>query len=529
MSFLGGINGFAGLNRAQALSEAARLSSRLQGTSARFAHAYDPTGLFQDRAGTIPVSAYEDVIGLAVDKSQHRGKTTAQFIAEQPELNPTPAASYDKLDGVSYLTIASGLTLVEGDYYQIQFSVTDHTAGQPGLRLGGEQTGSILTSTGNYAFSCIIRAGATAEDALLEIAGGLGVLTVSNVSIKHVGHCFVAPLDSARPRWKWRPHTGWAGFAAAMAGQDPLALEAVGVPAGSDATIDSSSQDGYESSAGTTASRAYANFTTTAGRFYRVRMAWDCTGGGAPTIYPRNGWSGGGASLSTVSVPLAGSGAASVDFIFHADSTTSSLLWVAGGTSASAVDMQITGLEIQEVPASVPLVHFFENSSGKNLQGLDYSVGGSKVMTCMAVRPTEFGSTSVLFELSPASYANSGSFAGFIDTGGTLSFRTYGTVATVAVSTEKLAAGEDAVVSFRGDTENDINTIDLDGVEVASNSGDQGGGDYATYDLNIGSRSGGSVYPFIGEYMCFIQVPGDDPATEVLMQSVARLAMEGAL
>ncbi len=146
----------------------------------------------------------------------------------------------------------------------------------------------------------------------------------------------------------------WAQY---VAGLETITIEDVLVPGGYDNTIDTWSQDGYESSAGTTASRVIANFTTVVGRWYRVKHTWSAIGGAAPTVYPRSGWSGAGATLGAFQVPGASAAPTENHVYFKATTTQSSLLWVAGTTSA--VDMVVTGLQIVDLGAG----HFTQPSA----------------------------------------------------------------------------------------------------------------------------------------------------------------------
>lgn len=80
----------------------------------------DTTSLYQDSAGTTPVTGASDPVGLVLDKSQTGGKTAAQFIADQPEL-VTNGDFSDGLTGWSDHSNLGGVTSVIDGALHVQY------------------------------------------------------------------------------------------------------------------------------------------------------------------------------------------------------------------------------------------------------------------------------------------------------------------------------------------------------------------------------------------------------------------------
>jgi hypothetical protein len=76
-------------------------------------------------------------------------------------------------------------------------------------------------------------------------------------------------------------------------------------------------------------------------------------------------------------------------------------------------------------------------------------------------------------------------------------FRSIGTLSSQATSAGSYAAPITCVLTGRGDISGDSSTLRLNGSQIASNSADQGTGNYGSYPLQIGRRGGFSL-PFNG-------------------------------
>jgi hypothetical protein len=125
----------------------------------------DITSLYQDSAGTTPVTQAADPVGLVLDKSQMGGKTAAQFIADQPELlinndfdsglngwtvtNASPPSYQITTSGGILHFEAAGsspllrlealsLSMTTGNYYVLEVDVAELNSGTLKFDMNGE-------------------------------------------------------------------------------------------------------------------------------------------------------------------------------------------------------------------------------------------------------------------------------------------------------------------------------------------------------------------------------------------------------
>lgn len=104
----------------------------------------DFSSLYQDSAGTIPVTGAGDPVGLVFDKSQMGGKTATQFIADQPNLNPD-------WSGGSVGVVGSGGALPSGWWHNTdQATIHDITLNEDGTTT--VDATFIITAAGSNRF-----------------------------------------------------------------------------------------------------------------------------------------------------------------------------------------------------------------------------------------------------------------------------------------------------------------------------------------------------------------------------------------
>lgn len=167
---------------------------------------YDPsdlTTLFQDSAGTTPVTAVEQPVGLMLDKS--RGLVLG------PELNTGNvifiAASWTNAGGgvfngsasSSYfaLNATDGLAFVRGKICKITFTVSNYVSGT--LRFGLDNNYSTYTTFSNGTYSVYLTVGSANADDIL-IWGSSFTGSVSNISVRELpgNHAFQT-TSASRP------------------------------------------------------------------------------------------------------------------------------------------------------------------------------------------------------------------------------------------------------------------------------------------------------------------------------------------
>lgn len=124
--------------------------------------------------------------------------------------------------------------------------------------------------------------------------------------------------------------------------------------------------------------------------------------------------------------------------------------------------------------------------------------GTDKIFVGAAIRKLSDAARGMVVELSATDASNNGSFALTApnSAAGNYAFESKGTALTDAVAAT-YAAPITAVVSGLGSIAADSNLIRVNGVQIDSDSGDQGTGNYGTYPVYIGRR-GGTTLPFSG-------------------------------
>lgn len=175
-------------------------------------------GLWQDAAGTTPVTALGQPIGLALEKSRWGGKTYAQVMAEQPELLPNSFSSgnWNIVDGLSSISsgtlhllsnsVTSGAIFyaTNGSPYnaskahEVELVVSDFVKGGVRVWTGSGYT-SGFTSNGTFKFKVVFP-----SDQHIRVYGA----TTDNdlkvrISIKEIpGNHAYQTTSGSRPLWQ---------------------------------------------------------------------------------------------------------------------------------------------------------------------------------------------------------------------------------------------------------------------------------------------------------------------------------------
>lgn len=167
-------------------------------------------GLFQDAAGTTPVTALGQPVGLALDKSRWGGKTFAQVMAGQPEIWQHSAASvvgesqilgentyriFTSDTSNSYVANTAALTL--GQFYEVTFNIDSIAVVGEGIRVA--DNGARFNTTGPKR--SIVQAENTT--AFIKRNGVACDYQISNVSFKEIpGNHASQSTSGARPLWQ---------------------------------------------------------------------------------------------------------------------------------------------------------------------------------------------------------------------------------------------------------------------------------------------------------------------------------------
>ena len=181
---------------------------------------YDPNDLstmFQDTAGTIPVTTAEQPVGLMLDKSKGLLRTeklvNPDFDSDTAWLK---AASVTISNGSAILNVAGGnpvlrqnVGLTAGKWYEVTVDVTEVTSGSSVFRIygtGGSDAIFNISSAGTYKAMTRVRSDATG---LIGFSGSSTSMKISSVSFKEIAgnHAYQTTLAS-RPILRKNAVTG---------------------------------------------------------------------------------------------------------------------------------------------------------------------------------------------------------------------------------------------------------------------------------------------------------------------------------
>jgi len=143
--------------------------------------------------------------------------------------------------------------------------------------------------------------------------------------------------------------------------------------------------------------------------------------------------------------------------------------------------------------------------------------GYSRIGGCAGVFRASGSGTAVIFEFSPSTTSNNGSF-GMLGAASFATFRSKGT-ATVSTATSGLAVAPSLNV-FTGyaSITDDITQMTSNGWATGSMTSDQGAGPYGTYALNLFRRNNASL-PLFGS--CYGVIVLADPTPDELILMTA--------
>lgn len=169
---------------------------------------YDPsdlTTMFQDSAGTTPVTAVEQPVGLILDKSKNL-QVGAEIVTNGDFSNGSTGWTLEAVWTVSagaatYTSGSAGnsiyqtVSLQAGKSYRVTFSITARSGSSAvQATASGIESSGDFTSTGNK--SCILRPAANRTQ-ILFYASGAGSLTIDNISVKEIAGNHASQSTSA--------------------------------------------------------------------------------------------------------------------------------------------------------------------------------------------------------------------------------------------------------------------------------------------------------------------------------------------
>ena len=513
---------------------------------------YDPSDLstmFQDSAGTTPVTAAGQPVGLRLDKSKglvlgSELVTNGDFSAGSTGWTAAASATLSVSGGSLVVTNGAAefgyayqlVNTVVGKTYTLTFTVTGGTSSGSlyvGTTLGGfENYNSPPRTVGVYTVSFL----ATATTTSIRFGPVSNTISATfaldNISVKELpGNHAVANPDAARGIYGIEPLGGrrnlltyteqfdnavWGRFGSpsvsagtgfftvsdAQTGATSFIRQAITLSGVHTASVVVRKQSG----SGQTSRLALGDFTALGINF-----------NAATGVFSHNATSGNMVSISDTEWIVTVSGTMAGNFLSivpafrpageestHApnNSATGSIDVVNAqletGSTATPYQRVVSQYEVTE--AGKPTLHYVQ------YDGVDDSYvtptitpGTDKVQVFAGVRKLSDAAIGVVLESSVSAPINSGTLSVRApqNTGtNTLVLGSRGTI-----TAEALASGFSApttnVIAGLGDISGDLATLRVNGTQAAQSTADQGTGNYLAYPLYIGRR-GGTSLPFNG-------------------------------
>lgn len=521
---------------------------------------YDPsdlTTMFQDRAGTTPVTATGQTVGLVLDKRLGLTPgpelvTNGGFDADTAwtKIQATTTISGGSLNLISpnatgdvATQTISGLT--SGIGYRVAFSVLNRSAGSfKFIVRNAANTAAVAETTvgadGSYTLFFI--ATGTSHFLRLQAGNTNTVLSVDNISVREIpGNHMVATADSSRGTYGVEPFGGRRNLLTFTEQFENAAWIKSEVTATANSAI---APDGtltadtmVESTA--TSVRNFRNNLTpiTSGASYSFSV-YAKRAAGTRNIFVRHhatpaNFQGAIFDLATGAISNIGTGITanatnvgngwyrcSISFVangtgqnayvdlldgttsnYTGDGTSGIFLWGAQlelGSTATPYQRVTTAFDVTE--AGVPTVHYvqFDGADDGYLTST-ITPGTDKVQVFAGVRKLSDATLGAIVEHSTNSATSDGALALLASAASNPNyvFRSRGTTSTDATAPSSYVAPITNVITGLGDISGDRSTIRVNGSQVAQNVNDQGTGNYLAYPLYIGRR-GGSSLPFNG-------------------------------
>ena len=505
---------------------------------------YDPSDLssmYQDSAGTTPVTAVEQAVGLILDKS----KGLVLGANAVPSLDLT-AAGWSTLGTLSAFTAntitnASGSPagranndiLAPNTWYQVQVSFTQTAAVAFSVRVEASGVDIVSSSALSGTLTGIGFSGAT--DQLYFRLGGSSTVTITSVSLRPLaGNHAIQPGATNRPILRSRYNqftfseditnaawtksgitvTGNAGVAPdgtttadrMTAGSVGYYLQTTGTLNGTNMPVTATIRIKNESY--TASDTLYINISD--GVTGYMQITFKPFDGTFTTPAPAASWSnvtrtvtdiGGGYWLLTLQGTTTQWGSGWMEVGVTAAHNRSCLVW--GHDLRRQCD---TYLPYQRIGASTdydtvgfPVYLSFDGSDDSLYTGGNVDFSATDKMTVFAgVTKLSDAAAAPIIEFGPDSGANNGVFAIFAPSGGGVAdyyWRSKGTVASNNSVTGN-ASPSTRVLTAIGDIAADFANLRVDGVDNTK-SDDQGTGNFASAVVNIGRRNNASA-PFNG-------------------------------
>ena len=494
---------------------------------------YDPsdlTTLFQDSAGTTPVTGPNQTVGLMLDKSQ--GLVLGSELVANGDFSGgstgwsvpagwliTGGAAVAAATNASLL--GGGLTPVSGRTYLVSFDVVSYTSGTLYVTVGGNFSGNPALTGAAMAVgrkSVYVTSGSSPSRGV-EFYGGTIAATIDNISVKELAgnHATQATLGQ-RPTYGVNPITGtrnlltyteqfdnaiWTKSIATITANTEVAPDGT-MTADRFVSTGGAYPQVYQYVSGLVAGQPYT---------FSVWVKSDGTTQVAQTLTLENSYSTAftpTANWTRISVTKSSSAGGSQAPVILTNSATapasSFLIWGAQvelGSTATAYQKVVTQYEVTEAGVQSASYLFFDGVDDGMVTGT-ITPGIDKVQVFAGVRKLSDAATAIIAETSVDSGANAGSFQVRAPNGASSAnylMGVRGSAAQALASFTTYTAPISNILTLSGDLAGDIFGR-VNSVQTTIVNG-TGGGNFLAYPLYLGRR-GGSSLPFNGRLYSLI-------------------------
>lgn len=520
----------------------------------------DLTTMFQDRAGTTPVTTPGQTVGLRLDKSKGlvlgselRGTGVVSTLGSPGTLatfnTSTGAGSAYRLDGSNVSAVQ--IPAADGRTYLID---VEQLTGSLQIR-GTSPAGTILVTSvvGRQTYRILVGG---SEDLFFTTGANASSVTFTVHSVKELpGNHAVAPTDAARPTYGIEPKTGRRNVANGSADITNATYWPASV-SGSNITGTRIGQgidtDGLPyidvrytgTSVGVSHEAIYlfANSRVPAivGESWTASAVIKWISGSltgvsgirivsyeetAPSTFV--GGSNGNfvtaatdtISTATRAISSGNQARCAVALVFSTATTIDVTFRVKGlqferGTARTAYQFNYNSFNVTEV--GVPTVHYVQydgTDDSFSTSSIDFTAT-DKMSVFAGLRKLSNATQGMFVELSASAPANTGVF-NFQSPSSSLNDYNFANKGTTAQTVSAVASAPITnVLSGLGNISVDLATLRIDGTQVGQNTSDQGTGNYGNYPLFIGRRNNTSL-PFNGRDYGIIVVGKTASASEI--------------
>jgi len=498
------------------------------GTIARFPSAT----LYQDSAGTTPVTTPGQPVGLMLDKSQGLALgpelvTNGDFSNGSTGWLLTSSAVVNgalNCSSATSLNFAVGnISLVAGLTYQVAFTISNYTSGSIFLQFGVGANVSTPGFSGDGVWTAKLVAGVGNVELRMQCPGGGFVGTIDNITVKLLSGNHATQSNAAqRPTYGVVPATGRRNLLTWTEQFDNAVwVKTAGVSASGTSVSYAGGLGGTREVTqlalipGGTANKTITVFVTVSGSgSFRLKnthsgvldnFSSNFTATSTPQTFSFTVTNGAGAGNGFQTLGISNT---SGDAAF---SLTVQQVQLETGSTATAYQRVTTGFDVTEAGVASMSYVSFDGTDDGMLTG-NIVPGIDKAQVFAGVRKLSDVTQGIIVESSADFNANAGTFVSATGTNGAPGPNYHSSSRGNAPAAANQAANSAAlfaapitnVVTATHDIPADLSAMRVNGAASGTNgTGEQGTGNFLTYPLYIGRR-GGSSLPFNGQIFSLI-------------------------